>query len=69
MVIPPLGLTVDGYGDGLVINARPQTAKSAHGGGAVIVTTYGLDDRAFAGVSDRWAKWWRDSYEVIEIQP
>jgi hypothetical protein len=65
-----LGLTVDGYGDGLVVvNARPRTTKSAHGGGAVIVTTYGLDDRAFAGVTDRWTKWWRDTYEVIEIQP
>lgn len=29
-----LGLTVDGYGDGLLIAiARPKTAKSAHGGG------------------------------------
>jgi hypothetical protein len=65
-----LGLTVDGYGDGLVIvSARPRTAKSPYGGGNIIVTTYGLDDAAYAQVRERWAKWWRDTYEVIEIQP
>jgi hypothetical protein len=64
------GLTVDGYGDGLVIiNARPRTAKSLHGGGAVIVTTYGLDDAAFDRVRERWTKWWTDTYEVIEVLP
>jgi hypothetical protein len=65
-----LGLTVDGYGDGLIVlSARPRTAKSPYGGGNVIVTTYGLDDAAYAQVRERWAKWWRDTYEVIEIQP
>ncbi len=63
-----LGLTVDGYGDGLLIfNARPRTAKSLHGGGSVIVTTYGLDDAAFDQVLDRWKKWWAATYEVIEM--
>jgi hypothetical protein len=65
-----LGLTVDGYGDGLlIVSARPRTAKSPHGGGNVIVTTYGLDDAAYAQLRERWTKWWRDTYEVIEIQP
>ena len=50
-----LGLTVDGYGDGLlIVCARPRTAKSHHGGGNVVVTTYGLDDAAFGSVQDRW---------------
>jgi len=65
-----LGLTVDGYGDGLLILcARPRTAKSHHGGGSIVVTTYGLDDAAFDGVTDRWKKWWAGTYEVIETQP
>jgi hypothetical protein len=65
-----LGLTADGYGDGLVIlNARPRTAKSLHGGGTVVITTYGLDDAAYGRMRDRWTDWWRAAYEVIEIQP
>jgi hypothetical protein len=65
-----LGLTVDGYGDGLLIlGARPRTEKSHHGGGSVIVTTYGLDDGAFQRVQDRWKKWWAGTYEVIEMRP
>jgi hypothetical protein len=64
-----LGLTVDAYGDGLLIfNARPRTAKSHHGGGRIVVTTYGLDDAAFDEVQDRWKTWWAGTYEVIEMQ-
>lgn len=65
-----IGITVDGYGDGLiVVGARPRTAKSPHGGGKIVVTTYGLDDAAFAKVYERWTRWWRDTYDVIEIEP
>ena len=65
-----LGLTVDGFGDGLLIaNIRPKTAKSAHGGGSLTLTTYGMDDSAFRQLRDRWSAWWTKTYEVIEIQP
>lgn len=65
-----LGLTVDGYGDGLlIVNARPRTEKSHHGGGSIIATTYGLDDAAFGKLADRWTTWWAATYEVIETQP
>jgi hypothetical protein len=65
-----LGLTVDGYGDGLIIvTTRPTTEKSAQGGGTVLITTYGFDDRTYARLRDRWSAWWRDRYETIEIQP
>jgi hypothetical protein len=64
-----IGLTVDGYGDGLImLDTRPATAKSPHGGGKIVITTYGLDDKTFAGLRDRWSAWWRQQYEVIEIQ-
>ena len=63
-----LGLTVDGYGDGLlIVCARPRTAKSHHGGGNIVLTTYGLDDAAFDKVLERWKKWWAGTYEVIEM--
>ena len=53
----------------MILNARPRTAKSLHGGGAVVITTYGLEDDAYGRMRDRWTEWWRGAYEVIEIQP
>jgi hypothetical protein len=44
-----VGLTVDAYGPGLVaLHAKPD------GGGLTVVTAYGLDDQAFAGLEERW---------------
>jgi uncharacterized protein YndB with AHSA1/START domain len=55
-----LGLTVEAYGDGLVVLAeRPEDPPSA----MVVVTTYGLDDAGFAAVEDRWNAWWEAGYE------
>jgi hypothetical protein len=63
-----LGLTVDGFGNGLLIpNNRPKTSKSPYGGGNVVITTYGLSDKAFADLRDRWQRWWATNYEVIEM--
>ena len=65
-----IGLTVAAYGDGLIIlGTRPRTDKSPHGGGSAVITTYGFDDAAFAGLRDRWRTWWQSHYELIEIQP
>jgi hypothetical protein len=48
-----IGYAVDDYGPGLaVLHAKPD------GGGLAVVTTYGLDDEAFAAVERRW----RNSY-------
>jgi len=64
-----LGLTVDGYGNGLLIVAtRPVTAKSHFGGGQIVITTYDMPDAAFAAARDRWTAWWEKAYEVIEIR-
>jgi hypothetical protein len=55
-----VGLTVDAYGDGLVVLAeRPEEPRSA----MVVVSTYGLDDAAFAAVEDRWRTWWAAGFE------
>jgi hypothetical protein len=65
-----IGLTADAYGDGLiVVTTRPITAKSAFGGGNIVITSYGLDPAALSALRARWAGWWRGQYEVIEITP
>jgi hypothetical protein len=64
-----VGLTVDDYGDGLlIVTTRPRTAKSAFGGGQMVITTYGMADAAFTAARQRWADWWERTYEVIEIR-
>jgi hypothetical protein len=58
-----VGLTVDGYGPGLVIlHAKPPAKRPPHGGGMAIVTAYGLDDAAFAALESRWRTWWEERY-------
>jgi hypothetical protein len=58
-----VGLTVDGYGPGLVIlHAKPAQVRPPRGGGMAIVTAYGLDDEAFAALEQRWTSWWREHY-------
>jgi hypothetical protein len=62
-----LGLTVDGYGNGLlIVGARPATEKSPHGGGEIVASTYGMDPAAFAALRDRWVAWWSSQYDTIE---
>lgn len=57
------GLTVDGYGDGLlVVSGYDATARPPHGGADVIITTYGLDDAAFAELDRAWRTWWDDTF-------
>src|SRR5262245_60629694 len=64
-----LGLTVDDYGDGLlIVTTRPRTAKSPFGGGSIVITTYDMPDAAFTAARQRWADWWERTYEVIEIR-
>jgi hypothetical protein len=58
-----VGLTVDGYGPGLVIlHGKPPQARPPHGGGMAIVTAYGLDDAGFAALEQRWTAWWRQRF-------
>ncbi len=53
-----VGLTVDSYGNGLlVVVRRPTTAKSPHGGGHALISTYGLSDAALADVRAKWTAW------------
>ena len=59
-----LALTVDGVGDGLLVAMdRAPDAKSQHGHSQVILTTYGLSDRAFDDLTARWRTWWSERFD------
>lgn len=57
------GYTVEQWGDGLlVVTDKGVGEKRPHGGGSVILTTYGLSDAAFAELEERWTAWWAEQY-------
>jgi uncharacterized protein YndB with AHSA1/START domain len=58
-----LGLTVDEWGDGLLIVASPPSALA---GASVTATTYGLDDDALEGLRDRMAGAWSALYGPVQ---
>ena len=54
-----LALTVDGWGDGLLVLAeQPVTPHRPDGGAMALLTTYGQDDAGFAALTSRWNAWW-----------
>lgn len=56
-------LTVEQWGDGLlVVTDMGASPKRPHGGGSVLLTTYRLDDAAFAALEQRWRDWWAGRY-------
>jgi uncharacterized protein YndB with AHSA1/START domain len=58
-----VGLTVDGWGDGLlVIMDRPPSDAFRRGSSQAILTTYGLDDEALAALRQRWDAWWTEHF-------
>lgn len=62
-----LGLSVDEWGDGLlVVAAAPDAANQPHGSAMAILTTYGLDDARFADLEQRWSEWWQTRYPSDE---
>jgi len=57
-----VGLTLDDLGPGLVVaGIKPTSPASPDGGAMAILSTYGLDDAAFAAVRERWSAWWRSA--------
>ena len=62
------GLTVDGYGDGLLVLAeQPAAARPPAGGHTALITTYGLDDAALRALRDRWTGWWTATYREPSV--
>jgi uncharacterized protein YndB with AHSA1/START domain len=68
-------LTVDQFGDGLAVLAQqPHAPHRPEGGVQALLTIYGMDDGAFAGVESRWRSWWErhrvaPEDEDIELEP
>lgn len=60
------GVTVDAWGDGLlVVVDQPPNEKHARGTTMLTLTTYGLDDTAFADLQSRWQGWWDRRFETV----
>lgn len=59
-----VGVTVPEWGDGLLIATdKSVTDESPNGRGALILSTYGFDDAAFAELESRWRGWWDAHYD------
>lgn len=61
-----LGLTVDGWGDGLLVLGTVPGGPDRPAGAMAVLTTYGLDDEAFAAVERRWTGWWVERYPAAD---
>ncbi|UJW87583.1 SRPBCC family protein [Devosia sp. SL43] len=56
-------LTVEQWGNGLlVVTDMGVSPKRPHGGGSILLTTYGLSDADFAALEERWTAWWSARY-------
>lgn len=56
-------LTVEQWGNGLLVVSDMGTSpKRPHGGGSVLLTTYGLDEAEFTSLEQRWRDWWSARY-------
>ena len=54
-----LGITVDTWGDGLLVGSSVDPAPGKPNGAAMaILTTYHLDDARLADLDARWRPWW-----------
>jgi hypothetical protein len=63
------GLTVDAYGDGLLVLADESGQTSPpHGRATALLTAYGLDDAAFAALRDRWTGWWEARFDEPGVE-
>lgn len=57
-----LGVTVDSWGEGLLVIAGTGPSDTDPAGTSqVILTTYGLDDDAFKALDQRWSQWWAEN--------
>lgn len=62
-----LGLTVDAWGDGLLIlsHVGPSDVKP-NGAAMAVLTTYSVGDPAYEALKERWTPWWTKRYPSTE---
>ena len=62
-----IGVTVDAWGDGLLIVVdQPPTEKKPSGFTMLTLTTYGQSDAALADLQARWQAWWDERFETAQ---
>ena len=60
------GVTVDAWGDGLlIVMDSPASEKRPRGSTMITLTTYGLSDDELAALKGRWQAWWDDRFETV----
>lgn len=65
-----LGITVDAWGDGLlVVSGTGPTDDKPEGAAMAILSTYGLDDARLAELSERWSSWWASRFPADDQFP
>jgi uncharacterized protein YndB with AHSA1/START domain len=52
-----IGLTVDGWADGLLIAGTTRATQAM-----AVLSTFGLDDATFDALRDRWQAWWSERF-------
>jgi len=56
-------LLVEQFGNGLmVVSDMGVSPKRPHGGGSVLITTYGLSDAQFSALEAQWRGWWDERF-------
>ena len=62
-----LGISVDAWGDGLlVVSGAEPSPRKPNGAAMAILTTYGLDDSQLAELNERWQSWWTEHFPAGE---
>jgi uncharacterized protein YndB with AHSA1/START domain len=65
-----LGITVDAWGDGLlVVSSTGPTADKPDGAATAILSTYDLDDDRLEELRARWAPWWASLFPAVDEFP
>ena len=65
-----VGVSVDGWGPGLLVLAgRPGSEKSPHGGGFALITVFGADADRMARLTAAWAAVWRQAFTRVSVMP
>jgi uncharacterized protein YndB with AHSA1/START domain len=58
-----LGLTVDAWGDGLlVVSSVAPSDEKPDGAAMAVLSTYGLTDDQLTDLTARWREWWTERY-------
>jgi len=61
-----VGLTVDGWGDGLLsLSHIVDSDKKPNGAAMAVLTLYGVDDAAREAIDKRWRDWWSPRYPEL----